>query len=158
LHGGEKQRNKYGDVIYGAYRAMVEANPKVDVLVCGDFNDEPSDESIVKHLRATGDRQAVLKSGGEPLLYNLLAGKDAKQFGTHYSGHWLIFDQIMVSPGLLGAEGWSCDVASVHPFKLLTKPGDKLGRPWKFGGPNNEGPRGYSDHFPMTVQLRVQGK
>lgn len=159
LDGGGDRRAVYGDTIYGAYRAMHKNNPKVDVLVCGDFNDGPEDESIVNHLHAVGDRQEVLQAGNAPKLLNLLAGKDAKQYGTHYySGKWLIFDQIMVSPGMLGAEGWSCDVSSVQAFNSLTKPGDKQGRPWRFGGPNEKGPRGYSDHFPMTVQLRVHGR
>jgi len=155
LDGGEKRRADYGDVIYGTFRAMVTANPKVDVLVCGDFNDGPDDTSIVKHLRAVGDRQAVLRPGTEPKLFNLLADKDAKKYGTHYFNHWLIFDQIMVSPGMLDAEGWSCDADSVQPFNSLFRPGDKLKRPWRFGGPNEKGPRGYSDHFPMTMQLHV---
>src|SRR5205807_1402355 len=69
---GPKRRADYGDAIYGAFRAMATSNPQVDVLVCGDFNDGPEDDSIVKHLRAVGDRQAVLKPGAEPRLFNLL--------------------------------------------------------------------------------------
>jgi endonuclease/exonuclease/phosphatase family metal-dependent hydrolase len=157
--GGEGRREEYGDKIYGAFRAMYANNKKVDVLVCGDFNDTPEDESIVKHLHATGDRQAVLNPGNQPKLYNLLADKDASHFGTHfYNGKWLIFDQIMVSPGMLDREGWSCDVDSVRPFNALARPGDGKGRPWRFGGPNDKGPRGYSDHFPMTLRLHVQGR
>ena len=138
LDGGENRRDVYGDVIYGAFRGMYANNPKVDVLVCGDFNDGPDDVSIVKHLRAVGDRQAVLQPGNEPKLFNLLADKDAKRYGTHYHSRWWVFDQIMVSPGLLDAQGWSCNVDSVQPFKELTRPGDKLGRPWKFGGPTRK--------------------
>ncbi len=157
LSGGKERRAEYGNKIYGAYRAMVTNNPKVDVLVCGDFNDGPDDVSIVQHLHAVGDRAAVLKSGDEPKLFNLMAGKDAKEYGTYYEGHWDMFDQIMVSPGMLDRQGWWCDEASVRPFKETARPKDRLGRPWRFGNPNDMAPRGYSDHFPVTLRLHVQG-
>jgi hypothetical protein len=68
----------------------------------------------------------------------------------------MIFDHLVVSPGLLDNEGWSCDPNTVRTINTLTKPGDRLGRPWRFGGEKDAGPRGYSDHFPVTVRLKVQ--
>lgn len=150
-------RGRYGDQIYGAFRAMYESNRDVDVLICGDFNDPPDADSVAKHLRAVGDPAAVRANGAEPRLLNLLAGKDPKQFGTHYYRGWWVFDQIVVAPGLLDGTGWNCDPKSVHVERTLVRPGDKLGRPWRFGDADDKGPRGYSDHFPVTVKLRVQG-
>jgi hypothetical protein len=34
----------------------------------------------------------------------------------------------------------------------------KHGEPFAFGNPNHKGPRGYSDHFPVAVELSVAGK
>ena len=31
-------------------------------------------------------------------------------------------------------------------------------RPWRFGGPNASTPRGFSDHFAVTVRLEVEGR
>jgi hypothetical protein len=68
----------------------------------------------------------------------------------------LIFDQMVVSPGMLDDLGWSCDVASVRTINTLYRPGDRLKRPWRFGGEHDRFPqRGYSDHFPVTVRLKV---
>jgi endonuclease/exonuclease/phosphatase family metal-dependent hydrolase len=155
--GSERGRASYGDAIYGAYRAMHKSNPAVDVLICGDFNDTPQDESVTRHLHATGDTKAVLHASDPPLLLDLFADKDPSAgFGTHYFRKWLIFDHIVVSPGLLDREGWNCDPESVHTMNTLSRQGDRQHRPWRFGGERDRGEHGYSDHFPVTVRLRVQ--
>jgi hypothetical protein len=154
--GSERGRASYADAIYGAVRAMHTSNLAVDVLICGDFNDTPNDASVVQHLHANGDIDAVMRAENPPLLLNLMAGKDpARGFGTHYYRKWLIFDQIVVTGGMLDTKGWSCDPASIQTINTLYRPGDRLKRPWRFGGERDGGERGYSDHFPITVRLKV---
>lgn len=149
-------RTKYGDQIYGVYRGMVLSNPDVAFLVCGDFNDPPDAPSVVEHLHAVPFAQRDRPGG--PWLVNLFAGKDPSAgYGTLYhDGKWYTFDQVVVSPAMLrpGA-GWKCLPESVRVENSLTRPEDKKHRPWRFGGPNDKGERGYSDHFPVTVRLKV---
>jgi endonuclease/exonuclease/phosphatase family metal-dependent hydrolase len=148
-------RDKYADQIYGRFRAMYTSNTHVDFLVCGDFNDSPEDESVTRHLHA-GPVEGVVRTASDgPRLYDLLAGKDPSAFGTHYYKKWLIFDHIVVSPGLLDTEGWSVVPDSVKTINTLTNPHDKHHRPWRFGNEKDRGERGYSDHFPVTVRLQV---
>ena len=155
LQDGKKGRADYADKIYGAANAIYRSNPAADFLISGDFNDDPDDESVVKHLHATGDIQAV--RSGDPLrLLNLFAGKNPNEFGTHYYKQWHIFDQILVSPGMLDSKGWSADPSSIRVVNDLHKAKDKLKRPWRFGSEHEKGERGYSDHFPVTVRLRVE--
>ncbi len=173
LHGGESGRATYAQKIYGAYKAMYKNNPKVDYLLCGDFNDTPEDVSITHHLKAKGDVTLVQKDStspvmfnpsglGEPILFNLFANKDPRKFGTHYYksknvGPWYIFDQIIVSPGMLDREGWTCNVDSAQTIRTLVRPGDRLQRPWSFGSRSDDPTRrGYSDHFPVVVTLSVK--
>ena len=155
VHG--EHRAKYGDMIYGTFKGMYKSNPDVDLLVCGDFNDPPDAPSAREHLHATGNVDSVLRSGGEPLLLNLFANKSAAAgFGTHYyGGKWHIFDQLVISPGLLDHKGWSCSLKSVQTVNTLFRPGDKHRRPWRFGTEHERAPRGYSDHFPVCVRLTV---
>jgi endonuclease/exonuclease/phosphatase family metal-dependent hydrolase len=157
-HG--QQRDKYGDQIYGAFKGMYKSNPAVDLLICGDFNDSPDAPSVTEHLRATGNLQAVLHPATDPLLFNLFADKDpAAGWGTHYHARkWYLFDELVVSPGLLDGEGWSCDLPSVRTVNTLVRPGlgGKQRPPWRFGSEHDRAPRGYSDHFPVTVRLKVQ--
>lgn len=156
LQEGDEGRTNYADKIYGACNAMYLSNPAVDFLVCGDFNDTPQDDSVTRHLHSTADPRAA-RSGPPLQLFNPLAAKDPEQFGTHYYRRWFIFDQVLVSPGMLDDAGWSYAPESVQVINTLTKPGDRLKRPWRFGSENEKGPRGYSDHFPVTARLRVRG-
>lgn len=150
-------REKYADQIYGAYKGMFISNPRVDFLVCGDFNDPPDAPSVRKHLHAIGNRDEVLRSTKDaPLLYNLMDDKDPVRFGTHYHHGMLIFDQLAISPGLLDDQGWTCRTDTVQTINSLVRPGDKAKRPWAFGNPKDKHERGYSDHFPVTVRLKVQ--
>jgi endonuclease/exonuclease/phosphatase family metal-dependent hydrolase len=154
----EASRDHYADTIYGVFKEMYARNPKVDVIVCGDFNDTPHDDSVVKHLHGSSDLAEVKRGGPLPLLYNLFGDKDAaKGYGTHYyKGKWFIFDQILVSPDMLDGSAWVCDRGSVQTFNSLYRPGDTHRAPWRFGDENFGGVRGYSDHFPVTVKLRVK--
>lgn len=167
---GEDQRAGYGDDVYGEVKGIVLANPKVDILVCGDFNDDPTDVSVTQHLRSTGDEMIVRGGGADVQLFNLMANRDPQTFGTHYHGKWHIFDQIVVSPGLLDQEGWTCNTQSLQTVKRLAAPGGgeislvnpkgKIGQPWYFGRAKDynaiPAARGYSDHFPVTVTLGVK--
>ncbi len=156
-HG--EHRDKYADQIHGAVRGMCLSNPQVDLLVCGDFNDAPDAPSVTRHLRAIGDRETVLHPQEDPYLLNLFADKDANEgWGTHfYNGKWHIFDQIAIAPGLLDRKGWSCDPESVRTVHTPARPGDPRHRPWRFGNEHDHGPRGSSDHYPVTVRLQVHG-
>jgi endonuclease/exonuclease/phosphatase family metal-dependent hydrolase len=153
-----RHRADYGDQIYGVFKAMYHSNPAVDLIVCGDFNDPPDAPSVTRHLRATGDVDAVRNSGDDPRLLDLFADKDPAEFGTIHERKWEIFDHIVVSPGLLDPEGWSCDPKTVETMNTLVRPGDRLRRPSRFGSPHDKFTRGYSDHFPVTVRLSVDAR
>jgi endonuclease/exonuclease/phosphatase family metal-dependent hydrolase len=148
-------RGRYADQIYNVYRAAWRRDPNVDFLVCGDFNDSPTDPSVTERLHAIGDREAVVRARETPLFFNVSANRDPRDFGTHFHREPLIFDQIVVSPGLLDRAGWSCDPASLHVANHLTRRDDRQRRPWPFGSANDGHPRGYSDHFPVTLRLHV---
>jgi endonuclease/exonuclease/phosphatase family metal-dependent hydrolase len=150
-------RANYADAIYGDYKAAYKANPKVDYLVCGDFNDDPSDAAVTDHLNATGnlDKVLSLKKGDAPLLFNPFVALHKANKGSHYyrdKAH--VFDQICLSPGLLDGEGWQY----VNKSAAIVEKLSFRGKPDRFGGPNDRRPwrnRGASDHYPVTIQLRV---
>jgi endonuclease/exonuclease/phosphatase family metal-dependent hydrolase len=155
---GEK-RDKYADVIYGRFRAMYKTNPKVDFLVCGDFNDPPDDDSVTKHLHAIGDKEKVKAGGEEPYLLHLFPDKKYTDgsAGSHFDrGKWWLFDHIAASPGLLDDEGWTVETETAKVVNDLTA--DRKGHPHRFGNERDKGERGWSDHFPVSVRLRVAEK
>lgn len=154
-------RARYADQIYGAFKAMYLANPRVPVLICGDFNDNPDDPSVRDHLHAVSDEAKVKAGGNNPLLFNLFGKRweEGQQQGSHFHrGKWYIFDQIVVSAGLLDSGGWKCEVQTAEIVHTGEKLLDRRGRPLRFGSEKEKvalTERGCSDHLPVTVRLRV---
>jgi endonuclease/exonuclease/phosphatase family metal-dependent hydrolase len=157
---GSSGREKYAITIYERFREITRKNPTADFLACGDFNDTPDAPSL-QQLGAIADPKKVLPlvDKDQPML-NLMAGKDPQKFGTiWYNGKPLIYDHICVSAGMLDNQGWSVlpDTVQTETTGLIRK-GATRREPWRFGNPNqNLRPedRGYADHFPVTVRLKV---
>ena len=158
---GDDGRAKYASIIYDVFAEKAAKNPNVDFLVCGDFNDSPDSDPVVNDLGVTGDRKRATPRAERPQLLGLMVGKDPAKFGTlYYQGKPKIYDHICVAPGLLDGDGWSCDPDSVRTYTDgLTRVGGTRPEPWRFGNPDPKseptGGRGFSDHFPVTVLLKV---
>ncbi|RUL88877.1 endonuclease/exonuclease/phosphatase family protein [Tautonia sociabilis] len=152
------KRLAYARAMYEAYLELERTDPGLaDVLLCGDFNDEPDDDSLRIGLRTSGDASAVLSSArsARPRLYNLMAGRDPERFGTYrYRGRWQILDHLVASPGLLDAEGWALVPDSVRTINTPFLRDDR-GGPLRFGDQEHANPRGPSDHFAVAVRLRL---
>jgi endonuclease/exonuclease/phosphatase family metal-dependent hydrolase len=154
--GEGSKREKYADLVYGRANEIYHSNPNADILVCGDFNDTPDDSAVRNDLRAGCDVSGV-RSARELRFLDLMCGKNAADYGTiYYGGKPLIYDHICVAPGLLDNVGWSCDIDSIRTITDgLVRPGSRHREPWRFGDPKHDAKRGFSDHFPVTVKLRV---
>ena len=151
-----KGRAKYADAIHALYAAELKKNPKLDFLVCGDFNDAPEADSVRHRLHMTGDAALVTADADPPRLFGLLSGRTAAEFGTiSYQNKPLIYDHIGISPGMFDGTGWGYDPDSVKVFtEGMTRGGVR--RPWRYGtATDTAAGRGYSDHFPVVVTLRV---
>jgi endonuclease/exonuclease/phosphatase family metal-dependent hydrolase len=150
-----RRRAGYANMIFGDFKAAFKANPKVDYLVCGDFNDNPTDKAVTNNLNASGDLKKVLATENKPIFFNPFAALFKKGEGSHFfRDKPLLFDQILLSPGLLDGEGWSYKNNSATIIKKFVY----KGRPDRFGGKNDRRPwrnRGASDHFPVTVEFRI---
>lgn len=160
---GDSGREKYAVAIYERFRELNEKSTDTDFLVCGDFNDTPDADPIFKGLGAIGDAAKVKPTKDEPFMLNLMNGKDPKNYGTlWYGGKPLIYDHICVSPGMLDGKGWSVDPKSVATVTDgLMRKGATRREPWRFGNPDDkvkDADRGYADHFPVVVKLKVEAK
>lgn len=154
--GTEAKRAAYADALYNAFLRRYRRDPAADVLLCGDFNDEPDDPSVTQHLHATADVALVRAGGNPPRLLDLMAGRDPARYGTyHYHGQWQIFDHLVVSPGLLDPADWWILPGTLQVENGPTLTAGRDGHPRRFGNARNANPRGPSDHFAVTVRLRV---
>ena len=132
---------------------LLQASANSDLLVMGDFNDLPSDRSVVEVLKATGERGRLVPG---QLLNSTWPVHLDKTIGTmKYRGEWMTFDQIVVSQGLLDRTGFSWAKPEACVFMrdyLLVREGRFRGNPFRtYAGQYYVG--GYSDHLPIYCRI-----
>ncbi len=122
------------------------------ILIMGDFNDEPTNRSVMDILHATDKRKNIYPGD----LYDLFYDRhNLGNFGSYYyHGEWDMLDQFMVSYNLIDQKGkLSCHYDSGEVFKepfMIFKNKEGVEVPDRtYGGPNYYG--GVSDHFPVKV-------
>lgn len=132
--------------------SIMQIDPNSKIIIMGDLNDDPIDESVIKHLNAKG-REKDVKEGG---LFNPMWKMYKEGHGTlAYRDSWSLFDQLIVSEPLLGTDRSTYKLlrANIYNAKFLTqKSGQYAGYPWRtYAGGVYSG--GYSDHFPIYIFL-----
>ncbi len=134
---------------------VFDKNNQAKVLIMGDFNDQPSNESLITYLDTQPLRTNFL--GGQ--LYNLSESWKQNTGTIKYQGQWFIFDQVIVSGGLLANEagiytkpGWAC----VCNLPFLLEDDKTYGglKPFRtYSGFVYNG--GFSDHLPILIKLQT---
>ncbi len=149
------KRNQTADIVRSIYDSIMKSNINANVLIMGDLNDYPSDESLINHLKALPDTNNSKSTDLINLMYPI---HNVGKIGSHkYQEHWGILDQIIVSHQLAKhKEGLriSKDGANIYRADFLLLPdetfmGVKVNR--TFIGTRYNG--GYSDHLPVYVDL-----
>ena len=147
-----------------------------NVVIVGDFNDEPTDRSMLEHLKATGDLDRVTGRTNDITSFENETGRyrqqdiflynatwkfisqdqvgtyfiDGTRDGIKFSSRYQVLDQLVVSRGLLNDIGVHLDLDSVDIFIDQDSNATPSNRPRKFNRSNGSG---YSDHFPVTAVL-----
>jgi predicted extracellular nuclease len=157
--GGEKETERKRMYAAIALRKQLDillaGDAKVKVILTGDFNDEPTNNSIHKGLSAANKRKNISMGEYYNLCYDL---HNTGNVGTYnYQGRWNMLDQVIVSYSLLNQKsGLSTYFESARILKedfmmfesekykeLL--PSATYGGPQYYGGP--------SDHLPVYVEF-----
>jgi predicted extracellular nuclease len=125
-----------------------------NIIVMGDFNDNPNDVSIINYLGAKSN-DALSKDD----LFNPFAPLIEQEIGSYYyRGNWDMLDQIMVSGTLLDKNGvrYKENSATVFgPEWLREQEGNFITAPFRtYAGNLYLG--GYSDHFPVYIVLELR--
>lgn len=128
----------------------IDANAKI--IIMGDLNDDPDNKSLTQVLKARRSSENL----AERELYNPMYDMFKNGNGTlAYRDSWNLFDQIIVSKGLVNKKIGGWQLYKAHIFK----------QPWMF---QTEGAfrgyplrtfvgdiflNGYSDHMPVYLYL-----
>ncbi|NTU58319.1 MAG: endonuclease/exonuclease/phosphatase family protein [Chlorobiaceae bacterium] len=127
-------------------------NPKAEIIVMGDFNDEPGNNSIRNVLGSSFDRKQVRDDAGR-VLFNCWS--DLQLGGSYaYKGHWEQIDHILLSAGLLDRSGLYVDQDAFNTFSfphMFEQSGKKLYPTYEKGKYKG----GYSDHLPLLLKVSV---
>jgi len=133
--------NKVNSII----KTLKNKNPNAKILVMGDFNDNPNNNSVT-----------LMEKESE--LYNPFKTVWSYDKGSlSYNFRWNLFDQILFSTNFFDANSSALDFHSADVFnsKILTQSHGKYkGQPFRtYVGKKYKG--GYSDHFPVYVNFKV---
>lgn len=127
-------------------------NPYAKIFTMGDLNDDPTNSSVKKVLKAKKDKEDVELKG----IYNPMESFFKKGLGSNaYRDAWSLFDQILITKPLLEKDYSSFRFYKAGIFNahyLTNKKGRYKGYPLRSfadGGFTN----GFSDHFPVYVHV-----
>ncbi len=114
------------------------------IIIMGDFNDNPKNDSI-QFLK----NQQKLYTPMETLL-------SYTRGSANHNFKWILFDQILMTPNFLESQKGNLKFfkADIFDDKFLTQlNGKHKGQPFRtYAGKKYKG--GYSDHFPVYIQVR----
>ena len=153
LKASEPKRTYVAEQLMKSVNGVYSKNKNANILLMGDFNDEPENNSIKKTIGAKSLTSTQTKCS----FINCSAKLDFIKKGTYnYRGNWNMLDQIIVSNTMLQKDG----KLKIGEFQIFQKEwmmykSDKYGMTPNrtYGGPNYYG--GYSDHLPVFVELRI---
>lgn len=154
--GGElasrPKRNAAGDLSRHLADSLLAINPNAKIIMMGDLNDNPDNPSVKKHFNAKRNINKLKGSEFFNPYYNVYK----KGVGTTaYRDAWSLFDQVIISQGLISKDKSSYVYWKANIFRkkfLISKEGRYEGYPkrtFSFDKFNN----GYSDHFPSYIFL-----
>ena len=141
--------------------SVLKVNPATKVVAMGDFNDDPTDQSVEVHLGA----KAKIKELQPGDFYTPFADMLKAGLGTlAYRDAWNLFDNIVVSENLATGSAGKLKLVK-DPYKktkfygnifkpsyLIQQEGQYKGYPLRtFVGNNFQG--GFSDHLPVFIYI-----
>jgi hypothetical protein len=154
--GGETEsapkRDAAADLCLSVVKEIYKDEPGARIIIMGDLNDDPIDESLMKHLKIKTKPENVAQGDLFDPMWQLFRDGIGS---LAYRDSWNLFDQIIVSSALMDkkSDGYRYFKAKVFNKKFLVeKEGPYEGYPFRtYSGGVYTG--GYSDHFPVYMFL-----
>ncbi len=153
----EPDRVRVASVVRTKVDSLFRVRKKANIIIMGDFNDEPNNKSIYETLRAKPYSQNMKTGELCNLFYSYLKKQNE---GTYKFGkEWNMLDQMIVSVDLLDRKHSFHVLPETaiifRPSFIVTEDKSNGGkRPLKtYHGVKHEG--GFSDHFPIIADFKV---
>ena len=152
---GEKTSEARRMIAAGVDKRIIDSlqqiNPNTKILILGDLNDNPTDASVIKVLKAKSDADDLASTD----IYNPWIKLYDKGIGTeNYHNNWNLIDQIMVSGSFVENKNdkWKYFKNEIYSRDFLKyQTGDNKGLPYRSFSASGNWDGGYSDHFPVLT-------
>lgn len=153
---GSDLRSRGAEIIYNHAMKMEAKYPGIKIVVMGDMNDNPFDESQAVVLHGKRDLKDVGPKDFFSPFYKML--EDG--YGSlAYQGEWNIYDIIQVNNSLAKGNGFKVQTISKGYYgRIFKKPfmtqqtGQYKGQPFRTFS-NGAFINGYSDHYPTYIVI-----
>lgn len=156
---GADLRSRGAEIIYNHSLKMEEKYPGIKVVVMGDMNDNPTDDSQAVWLRGREN----LKDVGEGDFFDPFTSMLKDGYGSlAYRGEWNIYDIVQVNRNLALAPNGGLKIQPIVKNKyygrIFSKPfmtqqnGQYKGTPFRTFS-NGAFIGGYSDHYPTYIVI-----
>ena len=155
---GSDLRERGAEIIHRKAMELMAAYPGIKIVVMGDMNDNPGDESMSRYLRGADSPEGLsAKDFFNPFVRMHRDGLGSEE----YRGEWNIFDIIMVNSTLCNPDIKGLKISRIgdkyhgrifNPAFLTQQSGKYKGTPlrtFSAGAFIN----GYSDHYPTYIIL-----
>lgn len=156
---GGDLRSRGAEIIYKHSRLMESRYPGIKVVVMGDMNDNPTDESQVRWLHGADSMESVQSDG----FFNPFTAMLRDGYGSlAYQGEWNIYDIIQVNCNLAKAPEGGLRIQPIVKKKyygrIFSKPfmtqqtGQYKDQPFRTFS-NGAFIGGFSDHYPTYIVI-----
>lgn len=172
---GGDLRSRGAEIIYDNSQALMKEYPGIKIMVMGDMNDNPTDESMTVYMHghdmvpaqkmkklSKKDPEAAkkLQLGSEDFFSPFLSMLKAGYGSLAYRGTWNIYDIILVNKALVDAPKGQLHIIPIvknkyygrvfsQPF-MVQQEGQYKGTPFRTFS-NGTFIGGYSDHYPTYI-------
>ncbi len=156
---GYDLRPRGAEIIYNHTRVMEEKYPGIKIIVMGDMNDNPTDESMTVYMHGKADINEV----GPEDYFSPFTKMLADGYGSlAYRGQWNIYDLVLVNHSLSKAPEGTLEICKIHrkgyygrvfhkPF-MTQQSGQYKDTPFRTFS-NGAFIGGYSDHYPTYIVI-----
>jgi predicted extracellular nuclease len=145
-----QKRNYVASVVKTHSDSILRINPNANILIMGDLNDSPWDESVAKVLKASTDTLDI--SGSSLLNLTTSAGISWNRGTIKFREQWETIDQMIISKNMLHYTYPGQMQIFDAPFLLQDDDAWFGKKPFRtYNGPRYIG--GFSDHLPVFVDV-----
>lgn len=154
---GQDLRSRGAEIIYEHSLELMKQYPGIKIMVMGDMNDNPTDESMGKYMHG---KETIAEVGKYDFFSPFLSMLKAGYGSLAYRGTWNIYDIILVNEAMANAPKGTLKIQPIvkkkyygrvfsQPF-MTQQEGQYKGTPFRTFS-NGTFIGGYSDHYPTYI-------